>query len=206
MSEPVLAPVLFDLRPSPRSARGPTSSRVLGNFVLFQCAWFACVIGAAHDFAWLGILAISVACAWHLVISVRPMPEMRLVLSAMLIGAVWESALVTAGLIDYTHGTLVAGIAPPWIVAMWALLAITLNVTMRWLKRRWLLAAVMGAVAGPLSFLAGARLGAATFTGGVDTTVALAIGWACLMPLMMWLSDRYDGVMPTQQNQDGPHA
>jgi hypothetical protein len=187
----------MDISPRPRRSPGlpPSRARVLGNFVLFQLAWFAGVVGAAHDMAWLGIIAISVACACHLAFSASPMLELRLILCASLIGVVWESALVAFGLIQYTHGMLVAGFAPPWIVAMWALLAITLNVSLRWLKHRWLLAALMGAVAGPLSFLAGARLGAATFTGGIYSTLALAIGWACLMPLMMWLSNRYDGVV-----------
>ncbi len=172
--------------------------------MLFQIAWFACVLGAAHDLAWLGMLVIASVCVWHCSVSVCYKPELCLILAAMLIGAVWESALVGAGLLRYTHGTLVAGLAPPWIVAMWALLAVTLNVSMRWLKNRWLLAAVMGAVAGPLSFLAGQRLGAATFTGGTHTIVALSVGWAVLMPVMMRLSVRYDGVIVN--NEAAGHA
>jgi hypothetical protein len=193
MSEPVLAPTLIDL--SPARGDGAGMARVLGNFVLFQLAWFACVLGAAHDHASLGMFAVVVACVCHLALSERWQLELRLILSAMLVGVAWETIMVDCGLIQYAHGTLVSGLAPPWIVAMWALLAITLNVSLRWLKRRWLLAAVMGAIAGPMSFLGGARLGAASFTGGNLTTLALAVGWAGLMPLMMWLSDRYDGVV-----------
>ncbi|MDB5800970.1 MAG: hypothetical protein JWL63_1909 [Rhodocyclales bacterium] len=196
MSEPVLAPILIDL--SPTRLAGLGAWRVAGNFVFFQIAWFACVLGAAHDQAWVGLLVIALVCVWHCAVSLRYKPELQLIGAAMLIGMVWESALVSADLMRYTHGTLVAGIAPPWIVAMWALLAITLNVSMRWLKKRWLLAAVMGTVAGPLSFLAGQRLGAATLTAGVYSIMALAIGWAVLMPLMMWLSARYDGVVPEE--------
>jgi hypothetical protein len=200
MSEPVLAPVLIDLSPTRLAA--PGTARVIGNFVLFQIAWFACVLGAAHDMAWLGVLVIALVCSWHCSISIRSKPELYLILAAMLVGAVWESALVSASLMHYTYGTLVDGLAPPWIVAMWALLAMTLNVSMRWLKNRWLLAAVMGAIAGPMSFLAGQRLGAATFTGGTHTVVTLSMGWAVLMPLMMWLSQRYDGVVPTDEGFD----
>ncbi|MDB5888817.1 MAG: hypothetical protein JWM03_1689 [Rhodocyclales bacterium] len=198
MSEPVLAPVLIDLSPTRLAA--PGTARVVGNFVFFQIAWFACVLGAAHDMAWLGVLVIALVCAWHCTVSIRSKPELYLILTAMFVGAVWESALVSAGLLHYTYGTLVEGLAPAWIVAMWALLAITLNVSMRWLKNRWLLSAAMGAVAGPLSFLAGQRLGAATFTGGTHTIVALSAGWAALMPLMMCLSQRYDGVVLTDED------
>jgi hypothetical protein len=80
------------------------------------------------------------------------------------------------------------------MVAMWGLLAIALNVTMRWMKKRWLLAAVLGAIAGPMSYAGGVRLGAAHFIDATAALATLAIAWALLMPLMMWLSDRFDGV------------
>jgi hypothetical protein len=40
-------------------------------------------------------------------------------------------------------------------------------------------------------------------SGGTWTIIALAIGWACLMPLMMWLSNLYDGVViaPREANR-----
>jgi hypothetical protein len=142
---------------------------------------------------------VATACACHLALSAKPGRELRLILAAMLVGAAWESAIVQLGLLGYTHGGLVDGFAPLWIVAMWALLATTLNVSMRWLKRRWAIAALMGAVAGPLSFLGGQALGAATFLAGTTTTIVLSAGWACLMPLMMWISDRYDGVVPAEE-------
>ena len=38
----------------------------LFNFVAYQLAWFACVLGAAHDLAWVGaVFAVAVA-ALHL--------------------------------------------------------------------------------------------------------------------------------------------
>jgi len=73
-------------------------------------------------------------------------------------------------------------------------LAIALNVTLRWLKRRPLLAAGLGAVFGPLSFLGGVRLGAARFVDEPAALAALAAMWALLMPLVMAVSDRLDGV------------
>ena len=65
------------------------------------------------------------------------------------------------GHIVYPSGQPVAWRAPYWIVALWGLLATAPNVTLRWLKRRPALAAVLGAICGPASFLAGVRLGGA---------------------------------------------
>ena len=80
------------------------------------------------------------------------------------------------------------------MVALWGELAIALNVTLRWLKRRPLLALVAGAVSGPLSFLGGVRLGGARFVDEPAALVTLACMWALLLPLVLWISDRFDGV------------
>ena len=36
------------------------------NFILFQIAWFACVIGAAKGMPWLGVVVTVIALMWHL--------------------------------------------------------------------------------------------------------------------------------------------
>jgi hypothetical protein len=80
------------------------------------------------------------------------------------------------------------------MVALWGLFAIALNVTLRWLRRRYLLAAVLGAVCGPASFVAGVKLGAAQFVDRVPALAVLAVVWAVAMPLLVWLAQRFDGV------------
>lgn len=171
---------------------------VLTNILLFQFGWFSCVLGAARHLPWVGTLVSVGIIAWHLSRSALPRREAALILLAGAIGLLLDSVVVHRGLIAYTSGTLAAGLAPHWIVAMWMIFATTLNVSFRWLKGRWLLAAALGAAAGPLAYLGGARLGAAEFPGGgVAPLLAIAAVWAIAMPLLLWLSDRYDGVTTT---------
>ena len=172
----------------------PTRVMQLLNFALFQAAWFAGVLGAAHGMPLLGTLAVGAVIAWHLAVSARPAAEAKLVGAALLIGAIFETFCAQLGQVSFTSGQLEPHLPPYWMIAMWGLLAIALNVTMRWMKRRWLLAAALGAIAGPMSYAAGVRLGAASFINATAALTTLAIAWALLMPLMMWLSDRYDGV------------
>jgi hypothetical protein len=74
------------------------------------------------------------------------------------------------------------------------LFATTLNVSLRWLKGRWVLAALLGGSAGPLSFYAGHRLGGVAFADPVYSLTVLGLGWAVLMPLLLWLGGRLDGL------------
>jgi hypothetical protein len=65
----------------------------------------------------------------------------------------------------------------------------TLRGSLSWLVGRYALAAVLGAVAGPLSYLDGAKLGAVTLhPSRAFSIAALAVGWAVVMPLLVWLA------------------
>ncbi|MBM3342013.1 MAG: DUF2878 domain-containing protein [Betaproteobacteria bacterium] len=169
------------------------------NVALFQLGWFACVLGAAHGYPWAGTLIVTAVVAWHLWSVPHPAVEGSLMAQVVLIGTVWDSLLVWLGWISYPTGTLLAGAAPYWIVALWALFATALNVSMRWLKGRLWLAAALGAMCGPLSYWAAARLGAVVFTQPGHALVALAVGWSVLMPALMLLSQHYDGTVVAKE-------
>ncbi len=187
------------IEPAPNETSGaPTRALQLANFIVFQAAWFAAVLGAAHRIPLWGTACVVAAIGWHLGVSARPAREARLVGIVGLIGFVVETAIVWQGHVRYPSGQPDAGLAPYWMVALWGLLAITLNVTLRWLKRRPVLAAVLGAIAGPASFASGVRLGGAQFIATTPALLTLAASWALLMPLLMWLSDRFDGVVAVE--------
>jgi len=168
----------------------------LANFVAFQLGWFACVLGAAYGLPWAGTAAALAIVAWHLSRAPRPRAELALVLGAAGIGALWDSALAALGLVAFPNGTLVEGTAPHWMVALWMVFATTLNVSLAWLRRSLLVAAALGAVGGPLAYLAGAKLGALVFLQHDLALAALALGWGVLTPLLVVLARRHDGFAP----------
>ena len=172
------------------------------NFVAFQIGWFACVLGAANGLPWAGPLVVLAVIALHLSQVRRPLPELRLIGLAMALGLLVDSLLLATGWLSYPAGLWLSGpwqssLAPYWIVAMWALFATTLNVSMGWLRGRPLLAVLMGAVGGPLSYLAGEELGGIELTEPVAALSALAVAWAVAMPLLMKAAERLDGVRDT---------
>jgi hypothetical protein len=190
----VLPPALGGESAGSRDAGPPSRLRQLANFAIFEAAWFACILGVAHGQPLWGTGAVVAAIAWHLAISARPATELALVGLLCAIGLVAESLVVAQGHVAYPAGQPVAWLAPYWMVALWGEFAIALNVTLRWLKRKPLLALLLGAVFGPLSFLGGVRLGGARFVDEPAALITLACMWAVLMPLVMALSCRFDGV------------
>ena len=179
---------------TPTPVGEPRRSWVVANVLVMQVGWFACVLGAAQGYPSFGALLALPIVGWHLGRAARALPELKLIACAVGLGALLDAAMLASGALVYPNGQWAPLLTPFWMAALWAEFATSLNVSLRWLKGRPLLAAILGAVAGPLSLMAGMRLGAAHFN---DPTLALglfAVGWAIAMPLLLRLSRRFDGV------------
>jgi hypothetical protein len=169
---------------------------LIANFIAFQSGWLACVLGGARGLPWLGA-GIGVAIVvGHLVWIGKGVHERRLLLIAAIGGTAWDSLLVVLGVTSYPSGQLAPWLAPYWITVLWLLFASTLNWSLRWLRGRYLLAAVLGALAGPLAYRAGAALGGVDFPDVPLAMTSLALGWAVMMPLLLALSARLERAPP----------
>lgn len=172
------------------------------NVIIYQICWVGCILGAANMMPLLGVVLVAAALVRHLYTAPCAGAELGLIVITAVIGAVWDSLLVAAGWLIYPSGILIQGAAPYWIVALWIGFATTFNVSLRWFKRRLLWAGLFGAIGGPLAFLAGERLGGVIFTDHVIGVAVLALGWALLMPLMMVISNRWDGFRELEPPQE----
>jgi hypothetical protein len=173
---------------------------MLVNFAFFQVAWLSSVIGGAREMPWLGPVAVLVALVVHLRVARKPFEEVLLVVTCALIGASFDSVLVAAGWVAYKSGQFSTYLAPYWIITMWMLFATTLNVSMRWLRGKPKLAAFFGLYGGPAAYLAGQALGGIVLVNQWAALIALAVGWAIMMPLLMWLSEKFDGMPGRRRN------
>jgi len=128
---------------------------LLVNFIGFQVGWFACVLGAANDKELLGMIIALGIVIYHVVNQGDSRKELKLVLAATVIGLLWETWVLNLNILRYPSHPEALFWAPTWLIMMWALFATTINLSMGWLKDRWVLAVFMGAIFGPLAFVAG---------------------------------------------------
>lgn len=166
---------------------------LIANFLLFQLAWFASVLGGAKGLPWFGVAVAGLVAAIHLRSAIRPGAEALLLIIVAAVGALWDGLLAGFGWLVYPSGTFATWLAPSWIIAMWVAFATTFNRSLGWLKGRWYLAAALGAVGGPLAFAAGAALGGVSFPDPPLAMAVLAGGWSFLMPALLALAGRLDG-------------
>jgi hypothetical protein len=161
------------------------SSEHVFNFIAYQLAWFACVLGAAHDFAWAGTAFALAVTAVHLALR-RDAVELRLIVCAALIGFIADSVLVRTHFVEF-ESTNWSGFAPLWMVSLWMVFATTLNHSLRWLASRPPVAALAGAIGGPLAYLGGAKLGALTIAMPNPALILIAFLWALALGLLSLL-------------------
>ena len=160
-----------------------TKSNLL-NAVLFQACWFACVVGGAYGLFWRGVLAVLL-----LILSLANAPSLRqdVLLAVVLVPVGWllDTSWVVAGILDYPGRV----VAPSWIVLLWLAVALTINHSLSVFRDRPLLGALAVLVAAPLSYFAGARLGAVRLPDP-NLLPIVSLTWALLFYLVFRHSQR----------------
>ncbi len=167
------------------------------NIALFQAAWMACVLGAAKGVPGIGVIVAAVVVVWHLWRAADAKRELILIFVALLLGGLFETFLMQMGWVRYHNGIVIQGIAPYWMVALWAVFATTLNVSLHNLLAKRGLAVMLGALGGPAAYYAGAKLGALEFVALGSALAAIGVGWAILTPVLFEVARRFDGYART---------
>ncbi len=164
----------------------------LVNFLLFQTAWFVCVSGAAHGQAWVGPLAgAGVAFVRVRMAGAPRRGEAAFLLIAALAGGLLDTAICLSGAYAFAPGVMPPWLMPAWFGALWVAFASTFGMSLGWIGGRLRLAALLGAIGGPLAYLAGERLGAVRFGDHAGWVLALlGAVWAAAMPLLLVLRAR----------------
>lgn len=165
--------------------------RNLLNIILFQAAWFAAVLGAASENEWYGPLAVALVLSVHFVLIEDRLSELSLLLVIGTLGFCFDTALSAAGIVTPRGHILPYPFSQPWMVSLWLNLAATLNVSLKWLKGRYLLAAIFGAVGGTCAYYSGARLGATLALPDAHGIIVLIVGWGIVTPILVWLAGKF---------------
>lgn len=165
------------------------SARAVISFVGLQLGWFACVLGAARGYPWFGPVVVLLALAMHVERQRASTRELMILGITAIVGFLVDTAFLRFGVVRIPGSTL----SPPWLIALWPNFISTTseNGLLSSLPRRPLLAALLGAVGGPLAYDSGARLGAIEL--GNHRLAALAIigvAWALVVPALVLLRAR----------------
>lgn len=154
--------------------------------LFFQLGWFLCVLAPSMGTTYAGIFLMALYILVVLRFVVDPGAAFLRILLIGTIGATVDGIVTTTGWYEFPGKALWT---PIYLYAIWYGFAATIETTLCWLKRRYVLASLLGAVFGPLNYLAGQKFGAVSFPNSVDDTmVFIGFLWAIELPLLLWIS------------------
>jgi len=160
------------------------------SFVLAQVGWLAVATLAAADRPAAAALAAAPVILLNVILAPDREAAALLVAVAALLGPALDRVLVALGLLHLRQDPLWM---PAWWCALWAMFASSVPAGLSFLHRRPRLAAAIGAVFAPLSYAAGARLGAIGLgEPRAASFAAIAAEWGVALPLLVAASVRLD--------------
>jgi len=164
--------------------------RTLINVALFYTTWFACILGAARGYPWLGVCVTATTVIIHLRFIQPGRKEAAVLLLAGLLGLLFDTVVLQLGRVRFPGAANDAMLAPAWMAALWVAFATLLSVSLAWLRGRYMLAQLFGALGGPLSYYGGAKLGAIQLAEPLRTSLmVIALEWWLAMPVLLKISE-----------------
>ena len=172
------------------------------NAIGFQIGWFVCIASVRYDQEILALLFCGVLVGLHLFYSNAPLIDFKLSLIALVLGVVVDSSLQYFSVISF-YGWGLGPLSPFWLWMVWVMFALTLNYSLAFLlNRHLLLSAIAGLLFGPLSYIAGAKLGAAGFDNSLSHLAVLGMIWMLTLPALVFIYK--NSFLPTEVTHDAP--
>ncbi len=159
------------------------------NVAINQVIWFLCVLGgnagALFALPFLGL---------NILLSRKRRADLQMIVLLLAIGLSLDGILQAIGFFSFRSTGFPI---PLWLAVVWVALAALPHHSLAWMKNRLLLAALFGAIGGPLAYWAGVRLGAATFHWQLlPSLLLLAVAWALLWTGVMAVAARQQLLPP----------
>lgn len=167
--------------------KGSVLVKVL-NFVWFQSIWWLVIL-----FQNAAIVPVVVLLVAWVLISPKQIDDIKIMALLFVMGTAIDSLLTMMGLFNFSQQqTLISVLPIPiWLSLLWAAFAGTIYHSLTVFHHRYILAAVAGAIFAPLSYIAGANLGAVSLgKTWLVSYVVIAVVWAGVFPLSFYLSQQ----------------
>ncbi|MCG8381585.1 MAG: DUF2878 domain-containing protein [Gammaproteobacteria bacterium] len=160
------------------------NARIVVAFVHFQLIWWTCVWGAAWGLGGAATVFALALMIHHFYLSENRWVDAQLLVASVGIGLTVDSLLALLGAYQFGENTYNTPIPPVWLLAIWGAFGLTYRYLLGWLRGRYLIAAALGAVFGPFTYVMGAESGAMWVSVEPGHLVLMALAWLLVLPVM----------------------
>ncbi len=165
--------------------------KIAFNLVAFQLGWFASTLGAANNLFWLGPIVVSVLFSIHLVLNGNYIRECLQGLTILLLGIIADTLLTILDVYTPKQFIFPYPLSPPWLFFMWLNFSTLINVSIKWLNKKYVLSALLGGIGGAVAYFGGDAFGALKYSEPKSVSMIMTgITWALLTPLCFYISNQ----------------
>lgn len=171
------------MTPSESTTAHPHATKLwLANVIVFQVGWLVCVLGGN---VWAMVFTVPVVIG-HLVKYPGWQKDALALAVALVLGLLHDNLLAATGVFVFADS---ATFSPPWLWCLWALMALTFNHSLKWVYERPWIAAIGGAISGPLAYAGGIALSEVSWgVPFIEGVAILGIVWLFVLPLHRFLT------------------
>ena len=160
------------------------------DFVLFQAAWFACVLATRTDFPHALPLVGLLLILGRVLFTKRFRQALPFVLACAAIGVCGDAALVTLGFLDFEPYHNLFG-APLWMVALWLNFGLMIHPLFSWFVKSCPRALIGFAVGGVIAYYSGEKLEVLSLPMGWQSALAVGAEWGMAGLVLRFLQVRF---------------
>lgn len=158
------------------------------NFIAFQALWPLCVIGAAHETLWPGIVLASVMLCWH-GFGVSRCSDLQLAAIALCAGYLLDSLWINLDFLRFSAPWPMPQLAPVWIAVLWIGFGLSINHSLAWMTAWPRLCSALLMLLAPFSYFCAERLGAVEILAQPwEMVLYLGGTWSVLVYLLLFIA------------------
>ena len=162
---------------------------IIFHTVFYYIAWFGCLLSAAYDYYWLGIMIALIILMPQYYWQYKKRETKNLwifIITLTLFGFIIDSCFLQLNLITFNANPFSFQLSPPWMIGIWLNFSVVLyGCLKKYFKNYWLFF-ILSLIGFPVAYLAGVKLGAATLPSGMTGLLIISITLAILLPLITY--------------------
>ena len=163
------------------------------DLVVFQIAWFGCVLGSASAYPfWVPLLSFFLVLG-RIVTTGRFRPAFPFLLASTALGMVGDSLLVRLDLLAFYADPTVGG-APLWMIFLWANFGLMVRPLFSWFLQSQARCLIGFSLGGLIAYFSGWQLDRLAFTTLHFSSLAIAFEWAMAGLVLRQLHLRYQNI------------
>ena len=162
----------------------------LNDLVIFQVAWFGCVLATRSPFPHLLPILVLLLVLVRVLLTRGLAQALPFTLACLILGIVGDATLVHLGLLSFESYPSLFG-TPLWMVALWLNFGLMLRPLFTWFLDHCWRSLIGFSAGGVVAYYSGQKLGVLILSVDLQSHLGVAVEWAIVGLILRYLHIKF---------------